>query len=115
MYMYMLILLTTHLYSPLIWSHLVSSLGRFGEEFVEKRRAKLEMWTNRIARHPVLSRCDVFQHFVTCPDSDQTVSTVMYTSTLYMYVLYISIILNSNVLYMYMVYMYISKGLTVFV
>ena len=53
---------------------ILSSVGRFGEEFVEKRRAKLQMWTNRVARHPVLSTSDVFQHFVTCGDADQGVS-----------------------------------------
>jgi sorting nexin-9/18/33 len=45
--------------------------GRYGEEFVEKRREKLQMWTNRIARHPILSRSDVFHHFLTCPESDE--------------------------------------------
>ena len=48
--------------------------GRYGEEFVEKRKEKLQMWTNRVARHPILSRSAVFQHFLTCPDSDQGVS-----------------------------------------
>ena len=42
--------------------------GRYGEEFVEKRRERLQMWTNRLARHPVISRCEVFQHFLTCTD-----------------------------------------------
>ena len=43
-------------------------IGRYGEDFVEKRREKLQMWTNRIARHPVISRSDVFHHFLACPD-----------------------------------------------
>lgn len=42
--------------------------GRYGEEFVEKRRERLQMWTNRLARHPVISRCEVFQHFLTCTE-----------------------------------------------
>ena len=42
--------------------------GRYGEDFVEKRRQKLQMWSNRIARHPVLSRCEVIEHFFLCDD-----------------------------------------------
>jgi sorting nexin-9/18/33 len=42
--------------------------GRYGEDFVEKRREKLQMWTNRVARHPIMSRCDVFRHFLTCEE-----------------------------------------------
>ncbi|XP_003382576.1 PREDICTED: sorting nexin-33-like [Amphimedon queenslandica] len=45
--------------------------GRYGEDFVEKRREKLQMWTNRIARHPVISRSDVFHHFLACPDEKE--------------------------------------------
>ena len=52
----------------------ISPVGRFGEEFVEKRREKLQMWTNRVARHPVLSCSEVFQHFLACDDNDQGVS-----------------------------------------
>lgn len=48
-------------------------IGRYGEEFIEKRCEKLQMWTNRIARHPVLSRSDVVYHFLTCPDGDEKV------------------------------------------
>ncbi len=42
--------------------------GRYGEDFVEKRREKLERWTNRVARHPVLSRSEVMGHFLLCDD-----------------------------------------------
>lgn len=42
--------------------------GRYGEEFVEKRREKLQMWSNRVARHPVLSRSEVIVHFFLCDD-----------------------------------------------
>ncbi|XP_031572119.1 sorting nexin lst-4-like [Actinia tenebrosa] len=45
--------------------------GRFGEDFVEKRREKLEMWLNRICQHPVLSNCSVVTHFLTCSDSEK--------------------------------------------
>jgi len=40
--------------------------GRYGEDFIQKRREKLESWSNRIARHPVLSRSDVISHFFLC-------------------------------------------------
>ena len=43
--------------------------GRYGEDFVEKRREKLQRWSNRLARHPVLSRSEVFIHFIHC-DAD---------------------------------------------
>ena len=42
--------------------------GRYGEDFVEKRKEKLQMWSNRIARHPVLSRSEVIAHFYLCDD-----------------------------------------------
>ena len=45
--------------------------GRFGEEFIEKRREKLEIWINRISQHPVLSESAVFQHFLTCGDNEK--------------------------------------------
>lgn len=45
--------------------------GRFGEEFVEKRREKLQMWINRICLHPVLSQSVVFHHFTTCGDNEK--------------------------------------------
>lgn len=45
--------------------------GRFGEEFVEKRRDKLQQWMNRICLHPVLSQSLVFKHFITCRDNEK--------------------------------------------
>ena len=44
--------------------------GRYGETFVEKRRQKLQYWSNRIARHPVLSRSFVVNHFFEASDND---------------------------------------------
>ena len=44
------------------------SPGRYGEDFVEKRRQKLQMWSNRITRHPVLCRTEVISHFFLCDD-----------------------------------------------
>lgn len=41
--------------------------GRFEEDFIAKRRKGLVWWMNHMASHPVLARCDAFQHFLTCP------------------------------------------------
>ncbi|XP_033861925.3 sorting nexin-18-like [Acipenser ruthenus] len=45
--------------------------GRFEEDFISKRRKGLIWWMNHMTTHPVLSRCDVFQHFVTCASTDE--------------------------------------------
>eukprot|EP00794_Sanderia_malayensis_P016744 gene16744-18438_t len=44
--------------------------GRYAEEFIQKRRQLLEVWINRVSRHPVIAQCEVFQHFLTC-DSEK--------------------------------------------
>lgn len=44
--------------------------GRFQEDFVEHRRNLLQLWVNYITRHPVLSQCDVWWHFITCKTDD---------------------------------------------
>lgn len=44
--------------------------GRFQEDFVEHRRNLLQLWVNYITRHPVLSHCDVWWHFITCNTTD---------------------------------------------
>lgn len=45
--------------------------GRFGEEFVEKRKERLQLWINRICLHPVLSQSLVFKHFLKCGDNEK--------------------------------------------
>ncbi|CAF3985360.1 unnamed protein product [Rotaria sp. Silwood2] len=45
--------------------------GRFEHEFVEERRRLLELWLNRICRHPVLCASYAVQHFITCETSDK--------------------------------------------
>lgn len=45
--------------------------GRFGDEFIGKRKDKLQMWMNRICLHPVLSQSVVFHHFITCGDDEK--------------------------------------------
>jgi hypothetical protein len=41
-------------------------LGRFEQEFIEERRRLLELWLNRICRHPVLCASFPVQHFTMC-------------------------------------------------
>uniref|UniRef100_A0AAR2KHR9 Sorting nexin n=1 Tax=Pygocentrus nattereri TaxID=42514 RepID=A0AAR2KHR9_PYGNA len=45
--------------------------GRFEEDFISKRRKGLVWWMNHMTSHPVLARCDVFQHFLTCSSTDE--------------------------------------------
>lgn len=45
--------------------------GRFEEDFISKRRKGLIWWMNHMTSHPVLARCDVFQHFLTCNSADE--------------------------------------------
>ncbi|XP_051962596.1 sorting nexin-18-like [Xyrauchen texanus] len=47
--------------------------GRFEEDFISKRRRGLIWWMNHMTSHPVLARCDVFQHFLTCPSTDEKI------------------------------------------
>lgn len=42
--------------------------GRYQEDFIRHRLNQLQLWVNRICRHPVLSQCDVWMHFLTCTD-----------------------------------------------
>lgn len=45
--------------------------GRFEEDFISKRRKGLIWWMNHMTSHPVLAKCDVFQHFLTCSSTDE--------------------------------------------
>ncbi|XP_025086940.1 sorting nexin lst-4-like [Pomacea canaliculata] len=42
--------------------------GRYEEDFVQERMKFLQMWINRMVRHPLISRSEVFLHFLTCTD-----------------------------------------------
>ncbi|VIO87351.1 Uncharacterized protein BM_BM6372 [Brugia malayi] len=42
--------------------------GRYEEDFIEHRKSILQIWVNKVCRHPVLSKSDVWIHFVTCTD-----------------------------------------------
>ena len=54
----------------------ICASGRYGEEFVAKRQEKLQRWSNRIARHPVLSRCEVVNHFFLCDDAGVSIDVL---------------------------------------
>ncbi|CAF0731393.1 unnamed protein product [Didymodactylos carnosus] len=47
--------------------------GRFEQEFVQERKRQLEVWLNRICRHPVLCASFPVKHFLTCELSEKTV------------------------------------------
>lgn len=42
--------------------------GRFEEDFIRHRLAQLQLWVDRICRHPILAQSDVWMHFMTCTD-----------------------------------------------
>jgi len=42
--------------------------GRYEEQFVEHRRVQLQEFVDWVCRHPVLSKCEVWHHFLTCKD-----------------------------------------------
>ncbi|SPO25936.1 related to Sorting nexin 9 [Ustilago trichophora] len=42
--------------------------GRFASDFIETRRADLEMWISRLVRHPVLRYSEPMQFFLSCED-----------------------------------------------
>lgn len=42
--------------------------GRYEEHFIEHRRAQLQEFVDWVCRHPVLSKCEVWMHFLTCKD-----------------------------------------------
>ncbi|CAG8681807.1 11391_t:CDS:10, partial [Acaulospora morrowiae] len=45
--------------------------GRFNEEFIEKRRRALEVFINRLARHPVIRYSDLLTHFLNCDNDSE--------------------------------------------
>ena len=42
--------------------------GRYKEDFIRHRLNQLQLWVDRICRHPVLAQSDVWMHFLTCTD-----------------------------------------------
>ncbi|XP_028394201.1 sorting nexin-33-like [Dendronephthya gigantea] len=45
--------------------------GKYAEEFIQKRREQLERWLNRLSRHPLVSKSEVFQHFLCCKETEK--------------------------------------------
>ena len=43
--------------------------GRYEEQFIERRRLQLQSFVSRVSNHPILSRSDVWMHFLTCTDA----------------------------------------------
>ncbi|KAH3886426.1 hypothetical protein DPMN_010433 [Dreissena polymorpha] len=46
----------------------IKTRSRYEDEFIDQRMKLLQLWVDRICRHPVLSLSEVFQHFLTCTD-----------------------------------------------
>lgn len=42
--------------------------GRYEEQFIEHRRVQLQEFVDWMCRHPVMSHCDVWMHFLVCQD-----------------------------------------------
>ncbi|KAL1110382.1 hypothetical protein AAG570_007913 [Ranatra chinensis] len=42
--------------------------GRYEEQFIEHRKNQLQAFVDCVCKHPVLSRCAVWEHFITCTD-----------------------------------------------
>ncbi|XP_067938991.1 sorting nexin-18-like [Watersipora subatra] len=42
--------------------------GRYEEDFINERMKQLQEWVTRITNHPVVSRSQVWKHFLTCTD-----------------------------------------------
>lgn len=42
--------------------------GRYEEQFIEHRRVQLQEFVDWVCRHPVLSQCEVWMHFLMCTD-----------------------------------------------
>ncbi|XP_047741018.1 sorting nexin-18 isoform X2 [Hyalella azteca] len=45
--------------------------GRFEDDLIEYRMTMLQSWIDRICRHPVLSQCAVFTHFIHAPNDEK--------------------------------------------
>ncbi|CAD5219414.1 unnamed protein product [Bursaphelenchus okinawaensis] len=42
--------------------------GRYEEDLIEHRKVILQLWVNKICRHPVLGQAEVWMHFMNCTD-----------------------------------------------
>jgi sorting nexin-4 len=53
------------------WNKTTNSSDTFDPDFVDRRRAGLETFLNRVAAHPVLSKDDIFLRFLQSNDGWQ--------------------------------------------
>ena len=49
-------------------SQSVVAAGRFEDDFVSSRLKQLQLWIDRMCKHPVISHSEVFVHFLSCTD-----------------------------------------------
>ncbi|CAI4228368.1 unnamed protein product [Auanema sp. JU1783] len=45
--------------------------GRYEEDLIDHRKHILQIWVNKICRHPVLSQSEVWLHFISCTDEKE--------------------------------------------
>ncbi|XGW25974.1 hypothetical protein V3C99_006968 [Haemonchus contortus] len=45
--------------------------GRYEDDLIDHRKHILQLWVNKICRHPVLSQSEVWLHFITCTDEKE--------------------------------------------
>ncbi|KJH45302.1 PX domain protein [Dictyocaulus viviparus] len=45
--------------------------GRYEDDLIDHRKHILQLWVNKICRHPVLSHSEVWLHFITCTDEKE--------------------------------------------
>ena len=54
-----------------IYNHMLAAsqyTGRYEEDFINERMKQLQEWVTRITNHPVVSKSQVWRHFLTCTD-----------------------------------------------
>ena len=44
------------------------TIGRYEDEFIQERMRQLSMWIDRMCKHPIVAKSEVFNHFLTCTD-----------------------------------------------
>jgi len=73
-------------YSRVMWgvsaAGCIMAAGRFDEDFVSARLKQLQLWIDRMCKHPVISRSEVFLHFLSCTD-DRVLTQSLYQSVAY--------------------------------
>ena len=59
----------------------VKFTGRYEEDFIQGRMQQLQLWIDRMCKHPVIARSEVFHHFLTCPPEEKVSSYVVILSS----------------------------------